>query len=92
VRDHKWMTLGSYNVNNISALVSIELNVDVRNKPFVSSVQEELLHIAYHHSKRVTLDDFHITQNIFKRLLQWLSYQFIKIVLYLATFYFRQER
>ena len=29
--DSEWLTIGSYNINNISAYASIELNVDVHN-------------------------------------------------------------
>jgi cardiolipin synthase len=92
IRDHTWMTLGSYNVNNISALASIELNADVRNKPFVSMVAEELTHVANHHSHRITRENFLVTQHPAKQLWQWCCYQTIKIVLFLATFYFRRER
>jgi len=31
VCDDQWMTVGSYNVNNLSAYASIELNLDVDN-------------------------------------------------------------
>lgn len=91
VRDNKWMTIGSYNVNNISALASIECNVDVRNKPFVSKVTEELRSIAENQSERITYQNFNATQNLYHQFWQWVCYQLIKIVLFLATFYFRRD-
>ncbi|MCR6720149.1 MAG: phospholipase D-like domain-containing protein [Chitinophagaceae bacterium] len=43
--DGEWMTIGSYNVNNISAYASIELNLDVRNNKLVESTQSMLAEI-----------------------------------------------
>ena len=40
--DNHWVTIGSYNVNNVSAYASMELNLDIRNKPFALSIQKEL--------------------------------------------------
>ncbi len=91
IRDHKWMTIGSYNVNNISALASIELNLDVRNKPFVSKVEQELVSIIKDRCERITHGNFTARQNIFKQFWQWLCYQVIKIILFTATFYFQRE-
>ena len=34
VSDRQWATIGSYNVNIISAYASLELNVDVNNSNF----------------------------------------------------------
>lgn len=92
IRDDKWLTIGSYNVNNISAFASIELNVDIRNQPFVSQVRSELQQIMDEKCTRITDTHFYASQNALKQLWQWCCYQLIKIVLYLATFYFRQER
>ena len=36
VCDSEWITIGSYNLNNISAYASIELNLDVHNADFVT--------------------------------------------------------
>lgn len=92
VRDGHWMTIGSYNVNNISAYASIELNADVRNRPFARGVQERLEALADNECLRILPDDFRLTQNLLKRFLQWCSFQLIRLMLFLATFYFRQER
>ncbi len=91
IKDHKWMTIGSYNVNNISALASIECNVEVRNKPFVSKVEKELISISVTQCERITDHNFKATQNLMKQFWQWCCYQLIKIILFLATFYFRRE-
>jgi len=91
IKDHKWMTIGSYNVNNISALASIECNIEVRNKPYVSKVEHELLSIAATECDRITLENFNATQHPLKIFWRWTCYQLIKVILFLATFYFRRE-
>jgi cardiolipin synthase len=89
--DGRWMTIGSYNVNNISAYASIELNLDVRNKPFVKNVQEELLKVIEADCVRITPEIHNKSTNFFKNFLNLCAYEFIKIVLYLFTFYFKRE-
>lgn len=91
IRDDRWLSIGSYNVNNISALASIELNVDVRNKAFVSEVVAVLEEVISKSCLRITPEQYHATQNLVKQLWQWVCYQVIKMVLFLATFYFRRE-
>lgn len=43
--DNRWVTIGSYNLNNISAYASLELNLDIRNKPFAQHVETVLENI-----------------------------------------------
>lgn len=91
VVDHHWVTIGSYNVNNVSAYASMELNLDVRNKPFANSVQAEIDAIISKYCVRVTEKNFITHAGFFKRLLQKSCYEFIRVVLNLTTFYFKTE-
>lgn len=92
VMDDRLMTIGSYNLNNISAYASIELNLDVRNKPFVSQVSAYLREIIEKDCLPISPDKYQQTNNIFRKVWQLLSFEIIKIILYLFTFYFRKER
>ncbi len=56
VCDEQWMTLGSYNINNISAYASIELNLDVRNPAFVKSVRQTLEEIIEKDCDRISFE------------------------------------
>ena len=38
VYDRAWATIGSYNVNIISAYASLELNIDINNSKFAGNV------------------------------------------------------
>lgn len=91
VSDEEWMTAGSYNINNISAYASIELNLDVRNPAFAKETRQVLQEIMEKDCTRITFEQHIKTNNIFKQFNRWLSYQFIRTVFYLFTFYFRHK-
>ena len=91
VYDSKKVTIGSYNVNNISAYASLELNMEVENHSFASFVDKEINEIISNHCKLITKDNYTASTNIFRRLWQKFCYSFIKNVLNLFTFYFKQE-
>lgn len=91
VCDDKWMTVGSYNINDISAYASIELNLDVKDRAFVSGTRQMLENIIVEDCERITPEHHIKTKNIFKQFARWFSYGFIRLVFYLFTFYFRQK-
>lgn len=91
VYDGKWATIGSYNVNNISAQASLELNYDVKDKHFGKDVEKELDHIMATRCKQITLDNYERSTGFFRRVWQHACYLFINNVLKLFTFYFKQE-
>jgi len=90
VCDDVWMTIGSYNVNNISAYASIELNLDVYSPLFAKEVRHMLENITDDDCKLITSERHRETKNIFNQFLRWLFYQLIRITFYLFTFYFKQ--
>ncbi len=92
VCDNKWLTLGSYNVNNISAYASIELNLDVRNETFVVSMEQMIESIIKNDCIVITKEKHTHTKNILKQFIRWSSYQFIRTVFYLLTFYFKRSK
>lgn len=91
VCDSEWMTIGSYNINNISAYASIELNLDVHNPSFVSNTRNVLQQIIEEDCIPISLEEHLRTKNIFKQFGRWLSYEFIRAVFHLFTFYFKHR-
>ncbi len=91
VYDKKWVTVGSYNVNNISAYASIELNLDVLNDAFAQSTTLELNSIMQQECSEITADRFKRKTHVFARFWYWLSYEIYRLIVYLFTFYFRQD-
>ncbi len=90
--DEKWVTVGSYNINNISAYASIELNVDVLNPAFGAQTTQELKRIIADECVEITAEQFERKTNVFAKMSYWFSYEFYRAIVFLFTFYFRQRR
>lgn len=88
--DGKWVTVGSYNVNNISAYASVELNLDIRKRVFAQEVEGRIKKIVDDDCIEITsehLKKYPVMQNF----LQWVSYEIYRLVFFLFTFYFKQK-
>ena len=91
VCDAAFVTVGSYNVNNISAYASLELNLDVEDNHFASQTKKRLEEIISTDCKEVTEHNWQARPGFFLWIWQRLCYVFIKTLLRLITFYFKQE-
>lgn len=91
VCDTAWLTIGSYNINNISAHASIELNLDIRDADFALEVESVLEDIIEKECIHVTKEMLIQKRTLLKRFMWWSSYQIVKGLIYLFTFYFRQK-
>ena len=91
VVDENIVTIGSYNINNISAYASIELNIDIKDTNFAKKVTKTLDAIITEDCIQVTNEDYHKTNTVFKRLYHWVCYRIFRITFFLATFYFKQQ-
>ena len=89
--DNKWVTIGSYNVNDISAYASVELNLDVRNDEFAVTVQKMMEEIIANDCTQVTEESYIIKYHFAKRFLQYCSYWIVRLLYYMFTFYFKQK-
>ena len=89
--DGEFMTLGSYNINELSEYASIELNLDVKDKKFVSSVDKEIDEMLEKDCDCIDLKE-HIPPLFSpKQLLYFLSFYITRIMIKLTTFYFRKR-
>ncbi len=91
VCDSEWLTIGSYNINNLSAYASIELNLDVHNADFAIGVEQMLETIIQNDCIAITREELMHSKNIFKQFIRWCSYEIIRIIFYLLTFYYKQK-
>ncbi len=90
--DHKWITLGSFNVNDISTYASVELNLDVADPRFARDVHR---YLEEHVISRCTLvsDSYLDTRlSVAQRLLNWTSFWITRILVFFFTFYFKQVK
>jgi cardiolipin synthase len=90
--DEKLVTVGSYNINNISTYASIELNLDVLDEQFASSCVKRVESIIANDCKKVTFEAHWKAKHPYIQLKRWASYQFIRISFYLLTFFYKQKR
>ncbi|MBI1344241.1 MAG: phospholipase [Terrimonas sp.] len=89
--DNRWVTVGSYNVNNISAYAAIELNLDILDGNFAGIVTEEMNRIILQDCIQVDKDSYNLSNTFLKRIWQKACYEFIRLVFTLFTFYFKKH-
>jgi cardiolipin synthase len=92
VADEKIVTIGSYNINDISALASIELNLDVEETRFSRIVHQHLMKIIENDCSRISPISIIRSYRLSERLLQWISYETVRLLFNLFTFYFTKKR
>lgn len=90
--DSEWFTIGSYNINNISAYASIELNVDVHNQNLTMQAEHLFETILHNDCIAITKNKHRQTKNIFKQFIRWSSYQIIRALFYIVTYNFKQRK
>lgn len=91
VCDSEWVTIGSYNINNISAYASIELNMNVKNAAFAKETEHTLQQIIDKDCVRIIRKRQKFTRNPLTQFTYWLSHQLIRLGLYVFTFYFKHK-
>ena len=91
VCDGQWMTVGSYNLNELSAKASVELNVDVLQASFCQEVKTNLEQIIREECVRISeKTDTHAGP--LNRFIQLLAYETCRLILLTFTFYFKQHK
>ncbi len=89
--DNRFVIVGSYNINNISAYASVEMNLDVMNNSFATAATQELEQIIANECKLLTAREFALKFNLFQKIWQYTCYQVIRLIIFLFTFYFKQK-
>ena len=90
--DQQWITLGSFNVNDISTYASVELNLDVADPRFAREVYTYLQQNIKNKSTQVS--DRYLAENstVIQRFLRWSSFLISRILVFFFTFYFKQVK
>ncbi len=91
VADEQQVTIGSYNINNISTYTSIELNVDIDNINLAKQLHQKLTTIIDEDCYKITEQIHRSAKNPLIQFNRWLSYQFISVVLKAIIFFFKRE-
>jgi cardiolipin synthase len=88
--DGRIVTIGSYNINDISALASIELNMDVDDPSFSKIVHKTFSDIMENACEPITANET-LRWNWFTRVYFWLAYTTVRLLFRIFTFYFRKS-
>jgi len=91
VCDETWVTIGSYNVNNVSAYASIELNLDVLNTSFAKKTKKTMQKIIEEDCIQITSIEYNEKETFFVRVWQRICFDTYRVLLYLFTFYFKKR-
>jgi cardiolipin synthase A/B len=78
VVDKEWATVGSYDLNNLSAYSNIELNVDIMNGTFAAHLHNVLEKIIEKDCIQITSDMLMKRYTWEKQFRAWLSYRIVR--------------
>ena len=92
VYDKKFVTVGSYNINDISALASVELNLDINEDKFAREVTETLNTIITKECVKINSNKNTKHFSLLEQFMQWCSYEIFRVTFTIFTFYFRKNR
>jgi cardiolipin synthase len=83
--DDNWMTVGSFNINNLSAFASVELNLDIENVSCVCDAKAKIQKVIDEECTLVTEKKFEKKYNSFHRTVHRVSYQLFRFLFFLST-------
>lgn len=90
--DGQWVTVGSFNFNDLSAYASIELNLDVHNPAFSHQVDQTLEEIIKRDCDQITEEAFIKKTHVWDRMIHRMAYALVRFFLFVFTFNFKQEK
>ena len=89
--DDDFILMGSYNINNISAYASVELNLEVKDKLVNKQMKDYVERDILPNCDFITKEYKRFITDPLIQLARWMSYQIIRIVFHVFTFYFKQH-
>ena len=81
VVDHQWVTLGSFNLNELSDYGSLELNVEVSDEQFAAETERYLDKIIDEGCELIRPETYKKQKNWMIQFSRWFSYQLVRAVL-----------
>lgn len=86
VVDNRWVSVGSHNLNHLSELISIEMNLEVLQHDFALKVSNELKQLMKEQCQEIRMEEFDRTTSTLKRGWNWFSYKLISLSMRLLYF------
>ena len=91
VVDDAFLMVGSYNLNDLSAQASVELNVLVKDQQLAKEMKVEIDAIVTTKCLKIEASDDLLRLFSLRQLWQFLCYHALRFSLTLGTFYFKQK-
>jgi cardiolipin synthase len=91
IADKRLVSIGSYDLNNLSTFSNVELNLDINDASFASAFQSELEKIAEKDCRLITVEELYKRSNLWKRFKYWNAYQFTKSLFVLSLWLARKD-
>ena len=88
--DDNWSTVGSYNLNMLSAFRSVELNAVITDRTFIQHMREELLSVMKE-CEKIEPDEFIKRTGYLGMLLNMISYYILHVGLLILLFFSRKD-
>lgn len=90
VCDGNWATVGSYNINTISAYASIELNLAITDREFVKQAEQRMKEIMTNNCVQIESSYVEDAPRSTK-VAQQAAYYLYRVLFFVFTFYFKQQ-
>jgi cardiolipin synthase len=87
IADKQFVSIGSYDLNNLSNYSNIELNLDIGDADFARSFQERIEKIIQKDGRLITKEELYRRENLWKRFKHWFCYQVVKSLFVLAFWF-----
>lgn len=91
VVDDDLVSLGSYNINDLSAQASVELNLLVKDFDLAQEIHAEVNEIIATKCLKIDPADYAFSLLSLKQLWRFLCFHALRMMLAVGTFYFKQE-
>ncbi len=91
VIDDRWLSLGSHNLNNLSELMSVEMNLEVLDDDVAGNFAEEMRRLIREECRVVNAEEFKESLNVLIKFRWWLAYNILGLIQRILYLFFRRE-
>lgn len=86
VADKKFVSLGSYDLNQLSSFINLELNIDILNEAFAARLHHLLLQTLENNCIKINQGVLKRRENFLKLFKQWLAFRLLRIMFVITLF------
>ncbi len=92
IADREMISMGSYDLNNLSTYSNIELNLNIYHPEVAAAFQNELQQIANNECRLITEEDLSKRDTHWKMFRHWVAYQLVKSLFSLSVKLAKREK